>query len=498
MKDLEINEDKKNILRILKEKWSNSSSHGIPNIARTDSYLIKFFWIITFLGCTSFFTYLTVQSIFEYFQHDVTSKIRLIKEFPIKFPGIRVCNKDPFITYESIEILADMVQNNSDRFDLSNFAGDSKDKFEVLNYLILNDNDNDKIQKFALNNLILNYDSYKDKLDDGLNERIYSCQFNRFNCSHLITYDFDLTSGLCFIFNTENPYLDIRNIGEFFGLELILVVGKQKKYNYLASSYGSVIYIYNQSYPLSKLNAIEVSEGTETKIAYSRSFNEQEKFPYSDCVISSTDNPDTIKSDYAKDIIKKNDTYTQFNCLIDCLQDSYFNACGCFNNEFDCATCDNKTMCDSNDELFCLKAMNISMEIEETCQKKCPLEYETQSLSFQVSSSVYPTETEKYRLLKRSKILRNFMRDNETIEDKIIKIKIFTESFFYQYVSETPSVTIPNLLASFGGNLGLCLGISLLTLFEIVEIFMEIAFYFDGKKNSKSSDISIKKWQIEV
>ena len=128
MNNSESKEDKINILKILKEKWSNSLSHGIPNIARTNFFSIKLFWIVILLGSSSMFAYLVLQSIFEYFRYDVNSKIRLINEFPIKFPGISICNKDTFITDELIEILADLVQNNSNRFDLRNFDGNLKIK----------------------------------------------------------------------------------------------------------------------------------------------------------------------------------------------------------------------------------------------------------------------------------------------------------------------------------------------------------------------------------
>ena len=492
MNNSESKEDKINILKILKEKWSNSLSHGIPNIARTNFFSIKLFWIVILLGSSSMFAYLVLQSIFEYFRYDVNSKIRLINEFPIKFPGISICNKDTFITDELIEILADLVQNNSNRFDLRNFDGNLTNKFEVLNYLILNDDDNDGIQRFAFNNLILRFNDLKNKMIPGLNERIIKCEFNMKDCSNLITYDFDEVTGLCFNFNTIKPYYDLRNVGDYFGFEFILIVGKSDKYSSLASSYGSVVYIYNQSFSPSKLNSIDVSTETETKIAFSRSFNVKQKYPYSDCVISSTDDPKTIKSDYVKDIIQRNLIYTQVVCLIDGIQNNYFNTCNCFNTNLDCYTCDNKTMCNTNEELSCLKSMNISDEMNEKCQGKCPVECETQSMSFKITTSSYPTETEKHRLLKSSPILRDFMDNNEEIENKILKIKIFTETFFYQHVSESPSVTIPNLLASFGGNLGLCLGISILTVFEIIEICIELFFYFIEKRNIKVTDLSKK------
>ena len=452
MNEFNLKENRTSVLNILKEQLSNTTAHGLPNIVRSKYYLIKIVWSVVFLGSVSLCAYLIIQSISEYFQYDVNSKIRLIKEFPLKFPGIRVCNKDPFITNSSIEILANVVQSNRDQFNLANFTGNIENKLEVLNYLILNDNENDKIQKFALNKINLDFENIVNQAIDELNEIVLKCEFNMKPCPDTQQFSFDFSSGFCFNFNTDKPYSDIRNIGEFFGLELILIVGKPKAYKSLSSSLGSVVYINNQTYPDSKLNAVDILTGTETKIVYSRTFNVKQKSPYSDCAISSDDDPKKINSDYAKDILGKNFSYTQVNCLIDCIQDNYMNKCGCFNNDFDCNTCANKIMCHTNNELKCLISMNISDEIDQKCQDKCPIECDTQSISFKVTTSNYPSETEKEKLLKSSSILQNFVDNNETIEDKIVKIKIFTESFFYQYVSESPSVTLPNLLGSIGGR----------------------------------------------
>ena len=250
MKNFALQEDPTSISEILQQKLSNSASHGIPNIVRSNYVSIKIFWSALFLVSFSLCSYLIIKSILEYFEYDVTSKIRLVKEFPVKFPGIRVCNKDPFITNDSIEFLADLIQNNEEQFNLSNFAGDSSNKMEVLNFLLLDDNRNDRLQNFALNQLSLNFENTTNQTITqtitDLTERMIKCEFNMKECLYA-TYIFDSKSGFCLTFNADEPYLNLSNIGEFFGLELILIVGKSNKYHSLASSYGAVVYINNQT-----------------------------------------------------------------------------------------------------------------------------------------------------------------------------------------------------------------------------------------------------------
>ena len=40
-------------LETLKESCSNSTSHGIPNIARTDSLVIRIFWFILLIAASA-------------------------------------------------------------------------------------------------------------------------------------------------------------------------------------------------------------------------------------------------------------------------------------------------------------------------------------------------------------------------------------------------------------------------------------------------------------
>ena len=480
------------VLNIFKVKCSNLTFHGLPSIARSKYYSIKLFWLVLFLGAISLCAYLVIQSVTDFFKYDVTSKQRLINEFPLKFPGVRVCNKDPFVTDESMKFLNDLFQNESGLFGLSNFTDDFQSKADNLNYLIINENENDNLIKTAINKLREEFDNISNNLIDESNQRILRCKFNANDCDNEITYDFDSSTGFCLTFNFNKPYSDLLNIGEIFGLELILFVGKSKKYNYLTSSYRSVVYINNQSFSNKKFNAIDISPGKETKIVYSKTFREKQRSPYSDCLISSIEDLKTFNSQYIRYILNENQSYNSFECKVDCLQKEFLDKCDCINDNFDCITCDfNTSICDSISDLDCMKTIDQRITIDHKCQAECPIECDTQTLSFRVTASDYPTESEKQRLIKSSNVLRQFMKNGETIEDKVLKIKIFTESFYYEYVSESPSVIVSNLLASIGGNLGLCLGVSILSFFEIVEFFIELVLYI--MENRKINDLDSKK-----
>ena len=95
------------------------------------------------------------------------------------------------------------------------------------------------------------------------------------------------------------------------------------------------------------------------------------------------------------------------------------------------------------------------------------------------------------RFLERSKILRGIISNDEDIEDKVLRIIIYTNDFDYEYVSESESVLLVNLIANIGGTLGLFLGVSVLSFCEIFEILMENIF-FEKSKIKKKTTNSIK------
>jgi len=65
-----------------------STSHGLPNILKTDRKCLKIMWLILFLLSSSAGIYLVIQSFINYFNYDVVTSIEVIKEMPAEFPTI--------------------------------------------------------------------------------------------------------------------------------------------------------------------------------------------------------------------------------------------------------------------------------------------------------------------------------------------------------------------------------------------------------------------------
>ncbi|CAF0995026.1 unnamed protein product [Brachionus calyciflorus] len=135
--------------KILSEIITSSTSHGLPNIIRSDRILIKILWILSTFISGSICTYLIIESIMKYYQYDVITKIRVTEEITTEFPTITVCNLNLFTNKKSLDALQNLnlstfpnnlyfqiqMKFSVDQNEL-NLYGDSKEK--LVRYLFMN------------------------------------------------------------------------------------------------------------------------------------------------------------------------------------------------------------------------------------------------------------------------------------------------------------------------------------------------------------------------
>jgi hypothetical protein len=79
---------KEKILEKSCEIGLGSTSHGIPNIIKTDRKCLKIMWLVLFLLSSSAGIYLVIESFVNYFSFEVVTSIKVFKEIPTEFPTI--------------------------------------------------------------------------------------------------------------------------------------------------------------------------------------------------------------------------------------------------------------------------------------------------------------------------------------------------------------------------------------------------------------------------
>ena len=68
-----------------------------------------------------------------------------------------------------------------------------------------------------------------------------------------------------------------------------------------------------------------------------------------------------------------------------------------------------------------------------------------------------------------------------SVKESIVHVNIFYDSLSYTESIELPRMDFVSLLASIGGNLSLFLGVSFFSLFEVIQLFMEIFYILEIK-----------------
>ena len=108
---------------------------------------------------------------------------------------------------------------------------------------------------------------------------------------------------------------------------------------------------------------------------------------------------------------------------------------------------------------------------------RCPLQcnrtdFRTTVNSVQLLGQTFVSKLKKIQAIKEDFVTRQI--DAETAKQSMLRIYVFYDPLSYTQMTEHPNMNRVTLLANMGGNLSLFLGISALSLFECVEVMLEL------------------------
>jgi hypothetical protein len=125
----------------------------------------------------------------------------------------------------------------------------------------------------------------------------------------------------------------------------------------------------------------------------------------------------------------------------------------------------------------------VSEYIEKSCKYPvCPLECNTTEYKFTTTSIDLSGDVYLDVINERANLLADFssMSKSRTNLEKARKSFVYLylsyDSLSYISSQERPNMDIVSLLANVGGNLGLFLGVSVLSLCELVDFFIEVVY----------------------
>ena len=134
---------------------------------------------------------------------------------------------------------------------------------------------------------------------------------------------------------------------------------------------------------------------------------------------------------------------------------------------------------------------NINTDQDFQCSLDCPLECETIEYSVSTLTSLYPTDYyAKFILPYYYQNKFNNTLPSISYYRSFAKINIYYEKLQYTKTSELASMTLPNLVANIGGYMGLCGGISFLSVCEVFEFALLLVKNLKTNNKIKKKDES--------
>ena len=441
--------------KFLNEKFSSLNVHALPNIVKTNHLSIKILWTMYFILSGGFCTYFMINTILNYFNYEITSKINISYERMLSFPIVTICNVNPFATNYINQKLQFLFNTTSPSFQL-----------------------------FYLSKSLANQMTDRNLNGPGIKDIIIYCQFSMVKCDLDADFEhyYDINYGNCYRFNSGknmngtqvNQKYTFKS-GQFGSLDIEFFIGSaSENQNILSKLNGFVIFITNYTLDSSYTEGIQISPGYSTAISLNKYSIVKQPKPYSQCIDDLT-NIDSYDSALFRKFFSLNQTYHYSNCELLCFQKYLKNNCQCQTTLVDVVYDENMRKCSSrfdNIELdfgdyFCTTSswLNFSQSFETMRECDCPLECETTAYTYQTSMCEYPTQNYVKYLAEFDLIKKKYAGVNKSsinyddLRKKVAQVQIYFNEMKQTVINELPKTTIADLVSSIGGTFGLFLGI---------------------------------------
>ncbi|CAD5117171.1 DgyrCDS5973 [Dimorphilus gyrociliatus] len=514
---------------------STTSLHALPFVLRSRSYSGRIFWILIFLVGTGAMLWHLWLLTKNYLSYSLATTVN-IKYEHLQFPSISVCNEnalrqslvfsanlsvpDAFREYvlglKDTEEYSKNETNPGDRPPPANNkrrrkrSTKPKKPFHVNSSSELEqkspqyERDPETNEEYGYGNTSTEYRNYETYskalrlLDSSLrydlghqkNVLILSCAFNGIECdtenfTDYLSHDY----GNCFTFNdflnrSKSPRpqgLRVRGSGTTYGLSLLLYLERNEYTLELTPASGARVVISEfGSHPNIDHNGLSLSPGKEIDIGLKKVFIQRLKYQQHTC----KEETNYLQLSY---------NYTQGACNSLCEDQMIYKYCNCHRPEFMEHYNDNQLLsdiCESENQTrdrdcqvrILTRIRNAKLNC--SCDKACY----TTDYDLEMSMKDYPAETKWFTFINRvceedshdCYYLQQIKKEDRrrVLRENFIKLNIFYRDLNFQLVNEDLSYELAQYLSDFGGSIGLWIGMSVITLIEVVDTPARMSTFF--------------------
>ncbi|XP_030835718.1 uncharacterized protein LOC100891818 isoform X2 [Strongylocentrotus purpuratus] len=298
---------------------------------------------------------------------------------------------------------------------------------------------------------------------------ILQCTFDKRNCNYT---DFKMFQnkvyGNCFTFNhgrDNQSIIETSKSGSTYGLHLTLFIEQPEYVGIFSQESGVRVAIHDPNViPLPEDDGITSPTGTATSIGIRQNLILRQGGKYGNCT------EDGVETPYQPVEF----SYSTLGCKRQCLLDEMYDRCGCVDDiieDLDLAKCSYFNSTQQRCRQL-IQSLNDEGKLDCYCPNACTeMNYLTST-----STSLWPSERYEEHLYTRiaakNDIAARILQSVEATRKNLARIRIYFEELNFQSVEEIPAYTFGSFLGGVGGLLGLYIGFSVVTISEIILLFL--------------------------
>ncbi|GFN96015.1 acid-sensing ion channel 1-like [Plakobranchus ocellatus] len=436
---------------MLKSYVESATIHGVSQTNGPEHYPYRRrIWLVLVLLMAIILGYILYKQIALRYEYPIktTTKVSLHSELP--FPAITICNINQFMRDKvpDIPIVKHVL------FYFSEYAkmafGDYKHNMPDLDNLT--DVSGEELKRILLD------------ATPRLSDFFHQCRWETkiYNCEDLFR-PINTTYGSCFVFNGPEvkPENMAKAVGSVSSLRVLIHLSNNKSYYSRLIHAGAKVIVhepYQMPYP--ETDGFSLRPGLSATIAISRSESKSLPRPYK--AYSNGYCEDTQAEGYANKL-SEYQTYTTIHCLAECQLNRTREICGCqyYFSPGDFPVCSAKLT------LTCLLPLFWSVRTDDFMTCDCPRECETVAYSADVSYADFASQFIEEQAARDSVTLFQ-----EKLRENIVDVLVSFKTLNVFHVIQEPELTRTTIIGTLGGQMGLFLGASILSLTELLEILI--------------------------
>ncbi|XP_065114673.1 acid-sensing ion channel 1C isoform X7 [Paramisgurnus dabryanus] len=440
------------------QTFANSSTlHGMSHIfAYGHMTFRRFLWTLSFLGSLGLLLFVCMDRVYYYFEFPHVTKLDEVAAPNLTFPAVTFCNLNEFrfskITKNDLYHVGELLALLNEKYQIANPHLAEPDVLAMLK---------EKANFVNFKPKSFNMTDFYNRTGHDISDMLLQCTFRGDPCLPQNFSTIYTRYGKCYTFNSGldgNPLLTTLKGGTGNGLEIMLdiqqdeylpVWGDTDETSYEA---GIKVQIHSQDEPpfIDQLG-FGVAPGFQTFVSCQQQLLQYLPPPWGDCRSSAMD------SEYFS-------TYSITGCRIDCETRYLLENCNCRMVHMPGTS----TVCTPEQYKDCADpALDFLVEKDNNycvCETPCNMTRYGKELSM---VKIPSKASAKY-------LAKKFNKTEQYIGDNILVLDIFFEALNYEKIEQKKAYEVAGLLGDIGGQMGLFIGASVLTILEIFDYLYEV------------------------